>query len=63
MNLKWQVVDHVGLKRPFWKLPLLSCKNGKALRKGGVKADLTPPNECTAANKNKYSFPRYKQLC
>ena len=35
LNWKWQVV---GLKRPFWKLPCLICKNDEALRKAGVLA-------------------------
>ena len=40
LNLKWQVVDHVGygLKRLFWKLPRLICKNDEALSKAGVLA-------------------------
>ena len=40
LNLKCQLVEHVdlGLKRPFWKLPRLICKNDKALCKAGVLA-------------------------
>ena len=40
LNLKWQVVEHVGqgLKRPFWKLTHLICKNDEALRKARVLA-------------------------
>ena len=40
LNLKWQLVEHVslGLKRPFWKLSRLICKNDKTLRKAGVLA-------------------------
>ena len=32
LNLKWLVVEHVGLglKRSFWKLPYLICKNDEA---------------------------------
>ena len=40
LNLKWQLVEHVGQgqKRPFWKLPHLICKNDEALRKAEVLA-------------------------
>ena len=32
VNMKWQAVEPVGLKKPFCKLPRLSCKNDEAVR-------------------------------
>ena len=50
LNLKWQLVEHVGLglKRPFWKLPHLICKNARLCTKlGSLHANLTPPTANT----------------
>ena len=38
LNLKWQVVEHVGkgLKRPIWKMPCIICNYDEAFSKAGV---------------------------
>ena len=50
LNLNWQLVELVGwgLKRPFWKLPHLICKNARLCTKlGSLHANLTPPTANT----------------